>query len=153
MTDLTEQAPRRGFTILELILSIGVLMVLGFLVMPRLYDDRFDDNERNAQDVLRMIHSAQLTWRDATGGWAELYRLQFAPGIEPNELEPFLPFLQASADNVYYGGYHFFELRDRAGQPLGCRAQPITPEFSGKRIFELAYADGSVREVPLAENS
>lgn len=148
-----ERTPQRGFTILELIFSIGVLVALGAIVMPRMYDDRFADNERNAQDVLRMIHSAQLSWQDATGEWAELYRLQFAPGREPNELEPFLPFLEASADNVYYGGYHFFELRDQAGNQLGCRAEPITPEFSGVRIFELAYSVGEVREVPLAENS
>jgi type II secretory pathway pseudopilin PulG len=143
-----------GFRISELVLVLVILMGLGLVFMPKLYDDRREDNERQAQDVLRMIGSAQQSWRIATGEWAELYRLQFTPGHDPSNLEPFLPFLPFSADFAHYGGYRFQELTDGLGRPTGCRAEPTTPPFSGERSFELAYGESQpVQLAPLSPNS
>ena len=122
---------------------IVVLVALGLVVLPSRYDDRRADNERQAQDVLRMIGSAQHSWRAATGEWAELYRLQWAPG-DASDLEPFLPWLQVSSDFAHYGGYRFQELTDGLGRPIGCLAQPNTPPFSGERSFEVLYGDPTV---------
>ncbi len=136
-----------GFRISELVLVLVILMGLGLVFMPKLYDERREDNERQAQDMLRMIGSAQQSWRLATGEWAEFFRLQFTPGNDPSNLEPSLPFMPFSADFAHYGGYRFQELTDGLGRPTGCRADPTTPPFSGEHSFELAY--GESEPVPL----
>lgn len=155
MPEPNEALPRpAGFRISELVLVLVVLIGLGLVFMPKLYDDRRSDNERQAQDVLRMIGSAQQSWRLATGEWAEFFRLQFTPGLDPSELEPFLPFLPISADFAYYGGYRFQELTDGLGRPTGCRAEPTTPPFSGERSFEIAYGESEpVQLAPMSPNS
>jgi type II secretory pathway pseudopilin PulG len=130
-----------GFRISELVLVLVILMGLGLVFMPKLYDERRKDNELQAQDMLRMIGSAQQSWRLATGEWAEFFRLQFTPGWDPSNLEPFLPFMPFSADFAHYGGYRFQELTDGLGRPTGCRADPTTPPFSGEHSFELAYGE------------
>lgn len=158
MAEPQELLPRpAGFRISELVLVLVILMGLGLVFMPKLYEDRREDNERQAQDVLRMIGSAQQSWRMATGEWAEFFRLQFTPGNQPNNLEPFLPFLPFlpfSANFAHYGGYRFQELTDGLGRPTGCRAEPTTPPFSGEHSFELAYGESEVIQLaPLSPNS
>lgn len=138
-----------GFALPELILALSVLILAGVLVMPATYEDRRSDNERMAQDVLRMIGSAQHSWRQATGDWAELYELQYTPGGGPSDLEPFLPWLPVSADAANYGGYRFTEVRDEAGRIIGCRADPITPPFSGRETFGVTYASLKLETGPL----
>ena len=108
-----------GFRLSELVLLIVVLLALGLVLMPRFYDDRRADNERQAQDVLRMIASSQEVHRalDRRGEYVELYRLQFAPGEGANDLEPLMPFLGVSADFAHYTGYRFQELTDGLARP------------------------------------
>ena len=130
-----------GFRLSELVLLLVILMALGLVLMPSQYEDRSSDNERNAQDILRMIASAQERFRATEGQYAELFRLQFAPGREPNELEPMMPFLPASADFAHYGGYTFQEVSDSLERPIGCIAEPRTPPFSGERVFEIRYGE------------
>lgn len=130
-----------GFRLSELVLLLVILLALGLVLMPAQYDDRRSDNERNAQDMLRMIATAQESFRAVEGQYAELFRLQFAPGREPNELEPMMPFLPASADFAHYGGYTFQEVTDGLARPIGCIAEPRTPPFSGERVFEIRYGE------------
>ena len=132
-----------GFRLSELVLLIVVLLALGLVLMPRFYDDRRADNERQAQDVLRMIASSQEVHRalDRRGEYVELYRLQVAPGEGANDLEPLMPFLGVSADFAHYTGYRFQELTDGLARPVGCRAEPRTPPFSGKGVWEIRYGE------------
>lgn len=118
-----------------------ILVGLGLVFMPKVYEDRRSDNERIAQDMLRMIASAQQGFVATEGKYAELFRLQFAPGRESNELEPMLPFLPASADFAHYSGYTFQEVTDGLARPIGCTAEPRTPPFSGERVFEIRYGE------------
>ena len=128
-----------GFRLSELVLLLVILIAFGLVLMPAQYGDRRSDNERNARDMLRMIATSQESFRAMEGQYAELFRLQFAPGREPNALEPMMPFLPASADFAHYGGYTFQEVTDGLARPIGCIAEPRTPPFSGERVYEIRY--------------
>jgi type II secretory pathway pseudopilin PulG len=147
MTKSSPQA-RSGFSLTELVILLVVLTALGAFAMPKLYRPRPAVNEASAVDVLNMLGSAQRSHRQATGSWAELFQIQFAPGREPNDLAPFMPFFSGSDNFVNYGGYHYLELVDLNGRPAGCLATPITPGFSGRKTFRLTYADGSIEVLP-----
>ena len=138
---ISSNARPSGFRLSDFVLLLLVLVVLGLVFMPKLYGDRSADNERQAQDMLRMIAAAQEGLREVEGEYAQLFRLQFAPGREPNQFEPMLPFLPASADFAHYGGYTFQEVRDNLKRPIGCIAEPRTPPFSGERVFKIRYGE------------
>lgn len=137
----SSSARAAGFRLSEFVLVLVILVGLGLIFMPKVYEDRRADNERMALSTLRMIASAQERFLAAEGQYVDLYRLRYSPGREANQLEPLLPFLPVSADFAHYGGYTFQEVTDGLARPIGCLAEPRTPPFSGERVFEIRYGE------------
>jgi type II secretory pathway pseudopilin PulG len=137
---------RSAFTLTELLVLLVVVCLVGAFVMPPIYRTRLKMNESAAKEVLQMLGSAQVTWKQETGSWARLSGIAYAPG-PPSDLEPFMPFLHASELGVaHLGGYKFRQTLDAHGIPTGCVAAPITPGFSGKNSFTLDYKTQAIAE-------
>ncbi len=137
---------RSAFTLTELLVLLLVVCMVGAFVLPPIYRTRLNINEGAAKEVLQMLGSAQVTWKQETGSWARLSGIAYAPG-PPSDLEPFMPFLQTNGPGVaHLGGYKFSQTLDVNGIPTGCVAAPITPGFSGKASFTLDYETQKIAE-------
>ncbi len=142
---------RSAFTLLELVALLLILGAVSALWLPGRYEHRLAANEHGAEEVLRMIQSAQACWLAERGRYAALGMLANAPDADlprVNQREALLPFLKAgSHGRALYGGYEFSERRNDLGHPGGVLARPSQMGYSGRRVFLLEYAQGSLVEI------
>jgi len=72
---------QEGFTLLELMIVVALILVLAAIAIPCLTDSKISANEASAVASIRTISTAEVTYQSAYGGYAE--SLANLGGAEP----------------------------------------------------------------------
>lgn len=80
-------ADRRGFTIIELLMTMTILSLLAGLAMPKYHELRNRATATQAIAALSVVRHAAFAYNEATGQWAPGGNA----GVAPSGLAPYLP--------------------------------------------------------------
>lgn len=119
---------KEGFTLIELMMVVGIITILASIAMPNLLRSRIQANEAAAIGNIRAVTGAQISYM--------AYRSQFAVDFE-DMTEPKPSFLSGNWNNPKSG--YTFEL---GGTPdfYTLTVEPIREDVTGCKHF---YCDGS----------
>lgn len=118
-----------GFTLIELMIVAGIIIILAALVLPGLLRSRVQTNESAAVECLRTISSAQITYHGAKDTFGDFTALTASDGDEK------APFLEGHwGPDVTKSGYRF-SLDEVSSTNFICYAEPSEHGTSGIRYF------------------
>ncbi len=127
---------RQGFTVLELIVVVGVIAAIAVIAVPGLMSSRKHSNETSAIATLRLVAVAQATFREADkDGDGEVNYGTLLQLAQANLVD----------DGVGAGSKHgyVFEVGPSGAQP-GIRwfglGSPVVPGETGDRWFAVNHA-------------
>ena len=124
----TNSAARRGFSLIELLIVIGLIAILQFIAISPANQARMITNETAVLHELKTIHTAQAQHHAQFGRFAvSLRELGPPPGVK------LLPKVLAAGEK---DGYKFVLQGTADGYTLN--AMPVTFNKSGRRSF---YSD------------
>lgn len=129
---------RNGFTLLELMIVVTLIMIIAAIAVPYLTDSKISANEASAVASLRVISSAELGYQTAYGGYAD--SLANLGGPEPctRSAETACLLDQSLAGGTKSG----YEFDASGGNPSGglntsylVSAAPQVFDRTGRRLF------------------
>ncbi len=87
---MQDHRPHRGFTIIEMIIVIGIIAVLASISVPPLVKARKLGAESAAKQVLRSLRAAEVHYKSKHGVYASLDRLYAfrASGVREGGVDP-----------------------------------------------------------------
>jgi type IV pilus assembly protein PilA len=142
---MNTQVDARGFTLIELIIVVGLVGVIAATAVPGLFRARVSGNEASAVASLRSIVSAQQDFSALSQGFAD--DLATLGSICPGASVPFIS-SDLNSNGVVKSGYAFSVVagggaavgpNDCFGSPTRtgfyASATPESPGFSGTRGF------------------
>ena len=62
--------PHRGFTLLELMIVVALIMIIAAIAIPSLIDSKMSANEASAVASIRAINTAEVSYLSVYGGYA-----------------------------------------------------------------------------------
>jgi prepilin-type N-terminal cleavage/methylation domain-containing protein len=129
---------RRGFSLIELLIVIAIILIIAAIAVPRLDKARMHTQEMAAIQQIRTIHTAQTQYYSQFGGYAQsLAELGPAPGGESGpSAADLIPGDLANGDK---SGYRFQVQPTPTGYAV--TAVPVTYNGTGRRSF---YSDQSL---------
>ena len=97
---MTTQQPQPGFSLIELLLVVAIVGIISAIAIPNFFSSRRAANESSAVGTLRVIFSAQSTYRatSGSGSYGDFTDLQTAGLIDP---------VVAASDTTAKSGYLF----------------------------------------------
>jgi type IV pilus assembly protein PilA len=129
---------RRGFSLMELLIVVAILLIIGAIAVPRLGTARMQSQEMAAVRTIQTIHSAQAMYMSQFG--------RFATTLQ--ELGPPASGGQGGAATVGPSGADLIQEDLAKGEKTGYKyilqgtptgyivnANPITPGTTGRRTF------------------
>ncbi len=122
--------PRRGFTLIELMIVIAAIAIVAAIAVPNLMEARKASNEAAAISNLRQIHVAQEMYRDQDKDYDT--RLDFAPDLTT------LLETNALIDEVFATGTkqgYLFRKTFADEFSFTAGAEPVLPGRTGDRYF------------------
>jgi len=127
---------RRGFSLMELMIAIGIASVFLAVALPKFKESRIQANEINAIRMIGTIHTAQANFQSLNGRFA----------VALPELSRFLTAKLAAGQ---HSGYNFIVEGTNAGYHVV--AKPEKPGSTGTRTFhsdeDLAVLDENGKDI------
>jgi prepilin-type N-terminal cleavage/methylation domain-containing protein len=136
-----------GFSLLELLIVVGIILVIAAVAIPNLLRARMSANEASAASSLRALNTAQITYLSAypTVGYAtSLLSLSGISCVPPGSSGACIIDTQLASGTK--SGYSF-TLTGTSGTPNASYqlvASPLAPNRTGTRYF-CSFADAVVR--------
>ncbi len=118
---------RKGFTIVELMVAVGIVMVLALLVIPNVWRARVNSNESAAVSNLRSLNGALQLYYINNNTFPRILNTLIAPNSDPAYIETEL----ASGTKT---GYTFSYVRTDASH-FYINANPQSAGRTGNRYF------------------
>jgi type IV pilus assembly protein PilA len=147
MSERNTTGNESGFSLIELLMVVAVILVIAAIAIPNLLRARISANEASAASSLRALNAAQITYESTypTVGYAtSLSSLSGVSCAPPGSTGSCLiDTLLASGSKSGYS----FTLTGTSGTPNGAYqfiAAPLTPNQTGVRYF-CSFADAVVR--------
>jgi len=131
-------ARAKGFSLIELLIVVGVILVLAAIAIPSLLRSRLAANEASAVASLRTINTAEITYNTtfgATVGFANLSALgPYSSGGSPSSAAAGL--LDANLAAGTKSGYTFTVVPSGTNNSnYESTAEPQSPGTTGQRYF------------------
>jgi len=137
---------KKGFTLVEIIIVVGLVLVLASLAIPNLLRARLQANEANAQATLKSIASAEIAYHDSNFVYGTLSNLG-NPANAPSFLDTVFDCVTEPCNK---SGYSFTSVDNTVGS-FAVVAQPTIPNTSGVRTFCITE-DGTIRGQTVADS-
>jgi prepilin-type N-terminal cleavage/methylation domain-containing protein len=142
-----------GFTLLELMIVIVMIMIIAAIAVPSLTDSRINANEAVAVTSIRAISTAELAYQTTYGGFAD--SLAKLGGPEPCiKSAETACLLDESLAGGTKNGYRFVALGGNPSNSMNTSfvigAAPVVFDRSGRRLF--CSTDRNVIRVDLNAN-
>ena len=154
---MTTQQRQLGFSLVELLLVVGIIGVISAIAVPNLISSKRSANEASAISTMRLLFSAQSTYRATagSGSFGDLGDLKTAGLIDP---------LVGASDTTAKSGYLFtnaevsgvaFPAFDATGEPTSSSGALATGErsFYVNETGVLYYAVGGTAPTCTANDS
>ena len=142
---------RKGFTVIELLVLVTIILLIVFFAVPRLIRMRLQQNEADALKAVKLIAKAQQIWQEnnysklvdqkVEKGYAKdlsiLYRQKVEAGDKTSEIK-LIPESLAKAttkDSAGYRGYYFVFDKSSKDDEFKVWGKPIKYGESGKKVF------------------
>jgi len=136
MMRLRNRSRSRGFSLIELLIVVAIILIIAAISVPNLLRSRMSANEASAVGSLRAINTACVAYLTTFGGFP----------AQLSELGSSGPATSTSADlidNVLAGGTKTgYTFTYTAGPPAGgmipvytLAAAPLVPDQTGQRYF------------------
>jgi type IV pilus assembly protein PilA len=147
MENITEMQKQKGFSLIELLIVVAIILVIAAIAIPNLLRARIAANESSAVESLRSLNTAQISYSTfyPTVGFATALSSLSGTNCAPagSTSACLIDTLLASGSK---SGYSFTE-SGTSGTPNATyqfRADPISPNSSGVRYF-CTFADAVIR--------
>lgn len=128
----------RGFSLLELLIVIAVILTIAAIAIPNLMRARMQANETSAAAALRSIATVQVQYQSTYNQGYAPSLSALGPGSPPSATSADLidPVLATGTKTGYTFNYSSVD-NDGDGKPEGftCNADPITPGQTGQKYF------------------
>ncbi len=122
-----KRMPRRGFTLVEIMIVVGIIMLLAAFAIPNFVRMRVNANESGAVTSSRTISTAMENYRSAQTPPVFATTLILLSGATP-------PYIDSELGSGTKQGYNFVLSGVSGGDTYTCTASPRSA-FSGTRIF------------------
>ncbi len=153
MSRSTTAEAQRGFSLIELLIVVAIILIIAGIAIPNLMRSRQKANEAAAVSTLRTLHTSQATYNSAYGdvaGFApSLAALGTLPGSACDATHACLVDSQLGcvSEPCIRGGYEYFSMSDSSSTPYtdyAFTATPVTWNSTGTRNF-CSAEDGMIR--------
>jgi len=125
---------RKAFTLVEIMIVVGIVALLASLAIPNFLKSRIHANEGVTQDALKTIASAEISFRSSNSVYASLEELGSAN-------PPYIDTVLSSGER---SGYTFTITDIDNDSTFHCSAKPNFQNITGVRSFCITE-DGVVR--------
>lgn len=144
---LSEQQIRNGFSLIELLIVVAIILIIAAIAIPNLLRARIAANEASAVSSLRALNTAQISYNSSypTVGFATALSALGGTSCAPpgSNSSCFIDTQLASGTKSGYS----FTLSGTSGSPNATyqiRADPLSPNQTGVRYF-CSFADAVIR--------
>jgi prepilin-type N-terminal cleavage/methylation domain-containing protein len=121
---------KQGFTLVELMIAIGIIITLAALSINSLLRVRMTTNEAAAMKTLRTLQSAFISYRTVNSEYP--YNLNILASEDP-------PYIDSALASGTRNGYNFM-VDEAESDRFSLSASPVASGTTGNRIF---YIDES----------
>jgi type IV pilus assembly protein PilA len=123
---------RSGFSLIELLIVIAIILIIVTIAVPKLNNARMNASETAAIGALRAIHSAEVQYYSTYGRYATTLA-ELGPPTSGSPSPAAADLLQDDMASGTKGGYKFVITATPTGYTIN--ANPVAFGSSGRRTF------------------
>ncbi|MGC2324018.1 MAG: prepilin-type N-terminal cleavage/methylation domain-containing protein [Terriglobales bacterium] len=134
-----KQSKKRGFSLIELLIVVAIILIIAAIAIPNLLRSRIAANEASAVGSLRTLNTAEITYNTTypASGFACGLGALAPPSGSASPTSSAAGLIDSNLSGGSKSGYSF-GISNCSGTPANTYstgAQPLTPGTTGQRFF------------------